>query len=94
MPVELGGRSRAPRGPHAAGSVPGSILGPVTTTIRSAGTRRFASGNASIDPAQQVPADAGAADGDDADLLVVSIAELMPQRVRGRRSQHGSKPVT
>lgn len=32
-------------------------------------------------PPQQVPADAGAANGDDADLLVVSVAELMPERL-------------
>ena len=38
-------------------------------------------------PTQQMFADTRAADRDDADLLIVSIAELMPQPCRGRRSQ-------
>ena len=42
---------------------------------------------------QQVAADAGAADGDDADLLVVSVTQSCRSRARSAKSE-GLKPVT
>ena len=65
------------------------MRGPATTIIRSSGTRRFASGKASITRRSRLLADAGAADGDDADLLVRREAELGAQRARGRRARPG-----
>ena len=88
-----GGRGRArrrePRGRRAPGSVAGSMRGPATTIIRSAGTRSFASGKASITRRSRCAADARAADGDDADLLVRAVAELGARAPRGRRTRRG-----
>ncbi len=63
------------------GSERGSIRGPATTTNRRSSTRRRAAGIGVDDPAQQVLADAGSADGDDAHPLVGAVAELGAQRL-------------
>ena len=56
------------------------MRGPATTTIRRSG--RAAGQREGVDhPPQQVFADARAADGDDADLLVRAVAELGAQRL-------------
>ena len=73
-------------------AIAGSMRGPATAIMRSSGTVRRAIGWAAIDLLQQVAADAGAADGDDADQLVVAVAELVRQRPRSA-NVGGMKPV-
>ena len=67
----------------------GRCAGPATTIMRSSGTRSLAVREGGDHPAQQVAADARAADGDDADPLVVAVAELVAQLARGRRGRRG-----
>ena len=69
------------------------MRGPATTIIRRSGTRRFASGKASITRRSRLVADARAADGDDADLLVGANPSSARSRSRSPSSA-GSKPVT
>ena len=56
------------------------MRGPATTIIRSAGTCSLGLRERRDHPPQEVAADAGAADGDDADLLVLAVAELGSER--------------
>ena len=92
MPVAGRARTRAPPDPAAAASDAGSMRGPVTTTMRSPGTRRARLVEGVHDPAQQVAADAGAADGHHADPLVRAVTQLGAQRLAvGARSPGRSR---
>ena len=72
---------------------PGRCAGPATTIMRRPGTRSRAGGSAAIDAAQQRRADAGAADGDDADRLVRRSRARARSAARSA-SASGSKPGT
>ncbi len=67
--------------------------GPITTIILSDGIATFRLRIRLDDPAQEMPTHPGTADGHHTDLLVVSIAQLMPQPCPIGKSD-GSKPVT
>ena len=56
------------------------MRGPVTAIIRSAGIDSRTRGNAEV-ARREMCSDAGSADGDDANHLVVGVAELGPQRL-------------
>ena len=79
-------------GAAAGVRVAGSMRGPQTATMRRPGTSARAAGSAARTASQQMRADARAAHGDEADLFVLTPAELAPQRRAlggGRRLEAG-----
>ena len=75
-------RTGGPRARRARAAMAGSIRGPATDDHAQArAPAACASGKAAITRRSRWPPDPGAADGDDADLLVGPVAELGSQRV-------------